>query len=188
METQHEVTRILRSLDLDDRGQAERLIELVYDELRTLAARQMRRERDDHTLRPTALVHEAYLRLVDAPDVSFEGRGHFFGCAARAMRQVLVDHARRRLTDKRGGGWERVTLEGEVGAEDAFVAEILDLHTALEKLAVNDEALAALVELRFFAGLTLDEAAEARGVSRRKAAKDWSVARLWLQRELSRGG
>jgi RNA polymerase sigma factor (TIGR02999 family) len=188
METQHEVTRILRSLDLDDRGQAERLIELVYDELRTLAARQMRRERDDHTLRPTALVHEAYLRLVDAPDVSFEGRGHFFGCAARAMRQILVDHARRRLTDKRGGGWERVTLEGEIGAEDAFVAEILDLHTALEKLAVNDEALAALVELRFFAGLTLDETAEARGVSRRKAAKDWSVARLWLQRELTEGG
>jgi RNA polymerase sigma factor (TIGR02999 family) len=104
------------------------------------------------------------------------------------MRQILVDHARRRLTDKRGGGWERVTLEGEIGAEDAFVAEILDLHTALEKLAVNDEALAALVELRFFAGLTLDETAEARGVSRRKAAKDWSVARLWLQRELTEGG
>lgn len=184
----HDVTRILQSLDLSDRDQAERLMALVYDELKALAASQLRRERFDHTLRTTALVHEAYLKLVDASSLGFDGRGHFFGCAARAMRQILVDHARERAAQKRGGGWERVTLGGIIGEADPFVAEILDLHEALEKLSTKDEDLARLVELRFFAGLTLDEAADARGVSRRKAAKDWSVARLWLQRELTRGG
>lgn len=189
MESQrHEVTRILRELDLSDRDQAEKLIAIVYDELRTLAARQLRRERADHTLRPTALVHEAYLRLVDQSEAGFNGRGHFFGCAARAMRQILVDHARRRDADKRGGGWERVTLDGEVAGQDPLVAEILDLHAALEKLSAQDRSLAELVELRFFGGLTVDEAAEARGISPRKAAKDWSVARLWLQRELTASG
>jgi RNA polymerase sigma factor (TIGR02999 family) len=103
------------------------------------------------------------------------------------MRQILVDHARERGAQKRGGGWERITLGEHSGDVDPFVAEILDLHTALERLSSQDAGLAQLVELRFFAGLTLDEAADARGVSRRKAAKDWSVARLWLQRELTRG-
>ena len=183
----HEVTRILQSLDLSDREQAERLMALVYDELKVLAASHLRRERPDHTLRTTALVHEAYVKLVDSSSLGFDGRGHFFGCAARAMRQILVDHARERGAQKRGAGWERVTLHGEMGEVDPFVAEILDLHQALEKLSSQDEGLASLVELRFFAGLTLDEAADARGVSRRKAAKDWSVARLWLHRELTRG-
>jgi RNA polymerase sigma factor (TIGR02999 family) len=183
----HEVTRILQSLDLADRAQAERLMTLVYDELRALAASHLRRERPDHTLRTTALVHEAYIKLVDTKDPGFANRGHFFGCAARAMRQILVDHARGRGAEKRGGAWERVTLDPEVGDGDPFVAEVLDLHHALEKLAGQHEDLASLVELRFFAGLTLDEAADARGVSRRKAAKDWSVARVWLQRELTRG-
>jgi len=186
-EPRHEITRILRSLDLSDRDQAERLLELVYEELKVLAASHLRRERPEHTLCTTALVHEAYLKLVDGSEVGFENRGHFFGCAARAMRQVLVDYARGRSAQKRGGGWERVTLGGESADADPFVAEILDLNMALEKLSGQDEDLARLVELRFFAGLTLDEAADARGVSRRKAAKDWSVARLWLQRELSRG-
>lgn len=183
----HEVTRILRSLDLSSREQAEQLLALVYDELKALAASHLRRERHDHTLCTTALVHEAYVKLADTPDVGFASRGHFFGCAARAMRQILVDHARQHGAQKRGGGWERVTLHGEMGDADPFVAEILDLHEALEKLSVQHAELAQLVELRFFAGLTLDEAADARGVSRRKAAKDWSVARLWLQRELTRG-
>ena len=183
----HEVTRILESLDLSDREQADRLLALVYDELKLLAASRLRRERPDHTLRTTALVHEAYVKLVDSSAVGFESRGHFFGCAARAMRQILVDHARERGAQKRGGGWERVTLHGEIGESDPLVAEILDLHAALQRLSSQDEDLAHLVELRFFAGLTLEEAADARGVSRRKAAKDWSVARLWLQRELTRG-
>lgn len=182
----HEITRILRALDLSDREQAERLVSLVYDELKQVAASQLRRERADHTLCTTALVHEAYLRLADSSSIGFEGRAHFFGCAARAMRQVLVDHARERGAQKRGAGWERVTLRGEAGEADPFVAEILDLNAALEKLSSQDDGLARLVELRFFAGLTVDEAADARGVSRRKAAKDWSVARVWLQRELAR--
>lgn len=180
-----EVTEILRALDLSDPNQADELLRLVYDELRVLAAGKLRKERAGHTLRPTALVHEAYLKLVDAPELDWESRGHFFGCAARAMRQILVDHARRRDAQKRGGEWERVTLEEDVGEADAFDVEILDLHRALEKLSGKDEELATLVELRFFGGLTVQEAADARGVSRRKAAKDWSVARLWLRRELA---
>jgi RNA polymerase sigma factor (TIGR02999 family) len=181
------VTQILRQLDLSDPKQAEELLAAVYDELRQLAGRQLRGERVGHTLQPTALVHEAYLRLVDAPDIAWESRAHFFGTAARAMRQILVDHARRRNADKRGGGWERVTLDTGLAEEEGAAADVLDLHTALEKLSQHDADLARLVELRFFAGLTLDEAADALGVSRRKAAKDWSVARLWLKRELGGG-
>jgi RNA polymerase sigma factor (TIGR02999 family) len=183
-ETRHRVTQILSRLDLSDPKQAEELLAAVYDELRQLARGKLRGERAGHTLQPTALVHEAYIRLVDGSAVSWESRRHFFGTAARAMRQVLVDHARRRDADKRGGEWERVTLATGIEGEDAGAADVIDLHNALEKLSANDADLARLVELRFFAGLTLDEAADTLGVSRRKVAKDWSVARLWLQREL----
>jgi len=181
------VTAILRQLDLSDPKQAQQLLSVVYDELRQLAGSQLRGERVGHTLQPTALVHEAYLRLVDTDVATFEGRAHFFGTAARAMRQVLVDHARRRNADKRGGGWERVTLDTGLAEDAGLSPDILDLHGALEKLSAHDATLARLVELRFFAGLTLDEAADILGVSRRKAARDWSVARLWLQRELGGG-
>ena len=174
-------------LDLSDPKHAEELLAIVYDELREIARRQLRGERQGHTLQPTALVHEAYLRLVDSRDMAWESRAHFFGTAARAMRQILVDHARRRNAAKRGGGQERVTLDSGIAAEDSVTAEVLDLNDALEKLSSHDGDLARLVELRFFAGLTLDETADALGVSRRKAAKDWSVARLWLQRELRQG-
>ena len=183
-EKSRRLTRILRELDLGDPRQAEELLAIVYDELRQLARRQFRGERAGHTLQPTALVHEAYLRLAKDSDARWESRAHFFGTAARAMRQILVDHARRRSAGKRGGGAERVTLDTSVPGEDALAADVLDLHDALERLASNDPDLARLVELRFFAGLTLDETADALGVSRRKVAKDWSVARLWLQREL----
>ena len=183
-ESRQRVTQILRLLDLSDPVQAEELLAIVYDELRQLARRQLQGERAGHTLQATALVHEAYLRLVDARDLRWESRGHFFGTAARAMRQVLVDHARRRNAGKRGGAMKRVTLESSIADEDAVAADVLDLHEALERLTANDTELARLVELRFFAGLTLDETADALGVSRRKVAKDWSVARLWLQREL----
>ena len=186
-ENRRRVTQILRLLDLSDPRQAEDLLAIVYEELRLLARRQLRSERVGHTLQPTALVHEAYLRLVEARDLTWESRAHFFGTAARAMRQILVDHARRRNAAKRGGGAERVTLRSDVGdPEDELAADVIDLHEALERLASNDPDLARLVELRFFAGLTLDETAETLGVSRRKAAKDWSVARLWLQREMTR--
>ena len=181
------VTEILRDLDLSDPQQADRLLAIVYAELRAVAARHLRGERRGHTLQPTALVHEAYLRLVDGEAVGWESRAHFFGAAAQAMRRVLVDHARRRSAVKRGGEWERVTLVTDLAAEAHTATDLLDLHAALERLAALDPERARLVELRFFAGLTLDEAADMLGVSRRKAAKDWAATRLWLLQELDAG-
>lgn len=183
-ETRNRVTDILQRLDLSDTRQRDELMVLVYDELRTLAQRQLGRERAGHTLQPTALVNEAYMRLFDTQANGWESRAHFFGVAARAMRQVLVDYARKRHAEKRGGDLERVTLVTDIAEAGNNATDVIDLHLALEKLSQNDEALARLVELRFFAGLTLDEAADMLGVSRRKAANDWAVARLWLQREL----
>jgi RNA polymerase sigma-70 factor (ECF subfamily) len=182
--TGQRVTMLLQSLDLADQAQAEELLGLVYDELRALAARHLRHEQAGHTLQPTALVHEAYLRLVGSQDIQWQGRAHFFGIAARSMRQILVDHARKRQAAKRGGDQQRVTLEPELLPDGDESLAILDLHEALERLSELDPVLGRLVELRFFAGLTLEEAARAMDVSRRKAAKDWSVARLWLAREL----
>lgn len=179
------VTQLLRTLDLRDQAQAEALLALVYDELRGLAAGYMRREAAAFTLQPTALVHEAYLRLVGGEAIDWDSRRHFFGVAARAMRQVLVDHARRRQALRRGGALERVTLDPELMGAGEDSCGILDLHTALERLSALDERMGRLVELRFFTGFTLEESAAALGVSRRTAAKDWSVARLWLKRELS---
>ncbi len=144
----------------------------------------MKGERDGHTLEPTALVHEAYLRLVGGAPLAVEGRAHFYRLASRAMRQVLVDAARRRDAERRGGEFQRVTLDSALVADSAATHDVLDLHEALERLAALDPALERLVEMRFFTGLTLDEAADALGVSRRKAAKDWAAARLWLKREL----
>lgn len=179
------VTELLRESDLSDPASAQSLLAYVYDELRDLAAQQMGRERAGHTLQPTALVHEAYLRLVYGDRVDWKSRAHFYGIAARAMRQILVDHARRKQASKRGGGWQRVTLDPEMMGDQDYTCEVLDLHDALNRLAEKDEALGKMVELRFFGGLTLDETADAMGVSRRKVAKDWSAARLWLKRELS---
>jgi len=179
------VTLLLQNLDLADRSQADELLNLVYEELRALARQHMRREQAAHTLQPTALVHEAYLRLVGGQKIDWQSRAHFFGIAARSMRQVLVDHARKRKTAKRGGDLNRVTLHSEVLADSNDGCDILDLHAALERLNAMNPQFSELVEVRFFAGLTLDEAALALGVSRRKVAKDWSVARLWLSRELN---
>jgi RNA polymerase sigma factor (TIGR02999 family) len=182
------VTQLLHQLDLSDPGQADQLLSLVYGELRRLASSQMQRERADHTLQPTELVHEAYVRLVDTSDLRWESRAHFFGTAARAMRQILVDHARHANAQKRGSGMARVTLSGLAAQDESVTADILDLHRALEALDAQARPLAALVELRFFAGLTVAEAADTLGVSPRKAAKDWAAARLWLQRELDGTG
>jgi len=179
------VTHILQSLNSADAPQQAALVAIVYDELRSIAQRQLRNERPGHTLQPTALVNEAYLRLFDPTANGWESRAHFFGVAARAMRQVLVDHARKRDAAKRGGELQRVTLVTDIAEAGKSETDLLDLHLALEKLAQNDAALARLVELRFFTGLTLDEAADTLGVSRRKAANDWAAARLWLLRELS---
>jgi RNA polymerase sigma factor (TIGR02999 family) len=179
------VSQLLHRLDIGDHAQAEELMTLVYQELRALAARQLQHERPGHTLQPTALVHEAWLRLAQNAPGEWEGRAHFFRIAARAMRQVLVDFARRRDATRRGGEMQRVTLDHEVVGADGVDIELLDLHEALERLGRLDAALEQLIELRFFSGLTLDEAATALGISRRKAAKDWAAARLWLRRELA---
>jgi len=181
------LTRMLQRLDLADADQADQLLEVLYDELRLLAVGQMSRERPGHTLQPTALVHEAYLRLVDVDAVDWQGRAHFFGAAARAMRQILVDHARRRGAIKRGGDLRRVTIDENVTPDTATEFDLYDIHEAIEKLSAGDPLLGRLVELRFFGGLTLDETAEVLGVSRRKVAKEWAFARLWLADELAGG-
>ena len=179
------VTEILRRIDLEDGAQADELLRLVYAELRRIAARQLRHERIGQTLQPTALVHEAYLRLAHGPEVDWQSRSHFYRIAARAMRQVMVDAARRRGAVRRGGAWRRVTLEPGIVSDEAADHDVLALHEALERLGQLDSSLEQLIELRFFSGLTLEETADTLGVSRRKAAKDWAAARLWLRRELA---
>lgn len=181
------LTTILTAVNLADTEEAELVMPLVYEELRELARRQLGRERQGHTLQPTALVHEVYMRLAEAGSLSVNGRSHFLRLAARAMRQILVDSARVRDAQKRGGGWKRVTLDGDLAGAEEAPWEVIDLHEALERLAALDPDLERLVELRFFTGLTVDEAADVLGVSPRKAAKDWAAVRLWLRRELDAG-
>lgn len=183
----NKLTRMLREFDLADPSHGELLLDAVYEELRLLAIGQMSRERPGHTLQPTALVHEAYLRLVDVDTVSWEGRAHFYGVAARAMRQILVDHARRKGSAKRGGGFQRVTLDDNLNPETRTEFDLFDIHEAIEKLAAREPMLGRIIELRFFGGLTLDETALVLNVSRRKVAKDWAFARLWLAAELMEG-
>jgi RNA polymerase sigma factor (TIGR02999 family) len=182
-----ELTQILIDVQADKVARAEaadRIFSLVYDELRQLAGGLMRRERPDHTLQATALVNEAYCRLVDQTRIEWESRAHFFGVAARAMRQILVDHARERAAAKRGGDWQRVTLDEQLGVAAPHEVEVLDLDRALSKLAEMDERMARIVELRVFTGLTAEEVAQVLGVSRRTVQGDWKVAKLWLAREL----
>lgn len=183
-----DITGILQSLSgrqLRDPAAQQQLLEAVYPELRRLASAYMRRERADHTLQPTALVHEAYLKLIDQTLIDWKDRAHFLGIAARAMRQILVDHARRRGAAKRGGGWRRITLEehNEPGVEAEV--EVLALHDALERFAEVDPRAARGVEMRIFGGLNVTEIAEVLDVSKRTVDTDWSVARMWLARELS---
>ena len=169
---------------------AEELFPLVYDELRRLARSFMAREQSGHTLQPTALVHEAYLKLVDQTRTSFRGRTHFLAIGAQVMRRLLIDHARKRGAAKRGLGWRRVTLGpgGETpGAEALGVDDLLSLDAALDRLADLDERQARIVTLRFFGGLSVEEVAEAVGVSVRTVESDWRHARAWLRVELSRG-
>lgn len=167
---------------------AAELMNAVYDELRRLARGYLRRERSGHTLEPTGLVHEAYMRLVDQSRVDWRGKTHFFAVGAQMMRRLLVDHARHHDRKKRGGDFRQVTL---ADAAVPFLGrtlgrdELLALNTALEKLAELDERQARIVELRFFAGLKVDEVAEALGVSKRTVEADWTHARAWLRRELA---
>jgi RNA polymerase sigma factor (TIGR02999 family) len=181
-------TQVVCDLAGGDAAAAEKLMPLVYKELRVLAARYFGREATGHTLEPTAVVNEAFVRLVNKPDAAWNGRTHFVGVAARAMRQVLIDHARRRKAGRRGGGWKRVTLSG-IGAGSAGLAQVdaIDLDNALEKLSAIDERRSRVVELRFFGGLTNAEVAEVLGVSAATIEGDWRFARAWLRRELGGG-
>ncbi len=185
-----DVTGLLIAWSTGDAAAGERLLAAIYEELHGQAARAMRREGDAHTLQPTAVVHEAYLRLVDQRRVAWRNRAHFFGIAAQMMRRVLVDHARARLAGKRGGALQRVSLSGVGSAvpegQDGDVAgvDVLALHEALERLAALDPRQAQLVELRYFGGLGIEETAEALEVSPATVKRDWAVARAWLRREL----
>lgn len=180
-----EVTRLLEQWRGGDASAVDRLFPLVYDELRRLAAGAFRREPQGHVLQPTALVHEAFLRLVIQDRARVEGRAHFVSLAAQAMRRVLVDHARRRRSAKRGGGSADLPLvEAIAVAEGEPAPDLLDLHRALEELALVAERQARLIELRYFGGLTMDEAAEVLAISLATAERDWTAARLWLRRRL----
>lgn len=170
-----------------DPALAEELLPLVYDELRRLARRYMSRERSGHTLEATALVHEAYLRLVDRKRDDWQGRTQFLAVSARAMRHLLVDHARRKGRAKRGGDRQRVTLAEGAAVQDLAPEDFLALDAALEKLARIDEREARVVEMRFFAGPKMAEIASLLGVSKRTIEDDWAHARVWLRRELAGG-
>ncbi len=179
------VTGLLARLAGGEGEVREQLLPVVYDELRRVAAAYLARERVDHTLQPTALVHEAYLKLVDQTALRYEGRAQFFALAARAMRQILVDHARTKGRLKRGGGGARLTLDdNQPTPTELSIPDLLAIDEALEKLSRLDERKARLVEMRFFAGLSSDEAAEALGIARSTAAEDWRFTKAWLRREL----
>jgi len=181
-----DVTGLLRAWSQGDAGAAEKLVPLVYDELKRQAARYMRRERRDHTLRPTALVHEAYLRLVGQDRVAWKSRAQFFGVAAQVMRRVLVDHARQRAAAKRAGGWCRVSLDEDLGAP-ARELDLVELEDALGELAALDPEKVRMVELRFFGGLSLEDTAEVLEVSPSTVTREWRMTRAWLYRRLGRG-
>lgn len=174
---------MLRAWRRGQRDAADELMPLVYDELRAIAARYLRRERPDHTLEPTALVHEVYLRLIDQKAAEWQDRAHFFAIAAKLMRRILVDHARGRLSDKRGRGAARVTITGvEVAAE--LTPDLVALDDALRDLAAFDPERATLVELRYFGGLTVEETAEVMGRSTAAVVRQWRTARAWLYDQL----
>ena len=175
---------LLRAWAQGDEGAGDQLFPILYSELRRQAGRYMRRERRSHTLQPSGLVHEAYLRLAASPDLHWHDRAHFFAIAARVMRQVLVDHARRRRAAKREGC--HVTFDDADAA--AAPPEVLDLENALKELAVLDPRQARVVELRFFGGLDVQETAEVMGMSARTVKREWQTARAWLQHRLLQGG
>jgi RNA polymerase sigma-70 factor, ECF subfamily len=187
LSTRRQTTTLLMTAESGDVSALGRLVPIVYDELRAMAHRQLGRERRDPALQTTALVHEAYLKMVDDARVTRRGRAYFFAAAARAMRQVLIDLARRRKAGKRGGGAQVLTLEEDHIAVDEFAAELLDLDHALEQLAALNPRHAQVIECRFFAGMSVDETAAALDISPRAVKYDWAFARAWLYDALHEG-
>ncbi len=180
-----DVTRILSAIECGDRQAAAQLLPLVYDELRKLAAHRLAREKPGQSLQPTALVHEAYVRLVDTNQVQqWNSKGHFFAASAEAMRRILVESARQKATQKRGGDARRLDLDQIALVEDDRSDDLLALDEAIEELGSHDAQAAQLVKLRFFAGLTHQDAADAMGIGRRAADRLWVLARAWLNRRL----
>ncbi len=180
------VTQALVDLSEGDRGALDRLLPMVYDQLRKLAQRELRHERVDHTLSPTALVHEAYLKLVQLDRVNWQGRAHFFGACAQSMRRILVSYARMKKAEKRGGGSEHVPLDNVVVAANTRPSDILSLDRALEYLEKLSPRQARIVEYRVFGDMSIAETAKALGISPATVKRDWIAARAWLNREVRR--
>lgn len=179
-----DVTVLLGQLAKGNDAAASKLIPLVYDELRRLAGGYMRRERNDHTLQPTALVHEAYLKLIEQRAVDWQGRAHFFAIAAQMMRRVLIDYARGHLRDKRGAGERAIPLDEALVFAPEQSSELVKLDESLERLAKLDPRQSKIVELRFFGGLTVEQTAEVLGISPKTVKRDWSMAKAWLHGDL----
>jgi RNA polymerase sigma factor (TIGR02999 family) len=186
MTTQHEITRLLADWSNGDRQALEKLTPLVYDELRRLAGRYLRQERAGHTLQSTALVHEAYMKLVGQNNVRWQNRAHFFGIAAQMIRRILVDYARAKHAEKRGSGAAQLSLDEAIALPGGKDLDLVALDDALKGLAKIDERQSRLVELRFFTGLTIEETAEVMQMSVATAKRDWVSAKAWLSREIRR--
>jgi RNA polymerase sigma factor (TIGR02999 family) len=182
----NEVTQLLLDWSEGDKAALDRLMPLVYDELRRLARYYMRRERPGHTMQTTALVNEAYLRLIDQKSVRWQNRAHFFGIASQMMRRILVDHARSRHYAKRGGGAEKVSLDEAMIVSEERASDVVALDDALKSLEAIDQRKSQIVEMRFFGGLSIEETAEVLGVSPGTVMRDWTLAKAWLHREIDK--
>lgn len=188
MNSSDRVTELLVAARNGNLAAFDEVFPLVYDFLRRIAHRKLAGERSGHTLATTDLVHEAYLKLVRLDRIEWQGRAQFLAIAARAMRNILVDYALRRKTGKRGGGYTRVALEDDLAIQEASGADVLAVHAALERLEAIDERQSRVVECRFFAGMSIEETAEALGVSPASIKRDWALARAWLNREIVEDG
>ncbi len=186
MENPHDVTQLLLKWSQGDQEALEELLPMVYRELHKIAHRYLNKERGEHTLQTTALVHEAYIKLIDQTRVKWQNRAHFFGIAAQAMRRILVDNARQRLAEKRGKGAEKISIEdNQIDISDEKASNLVELDFALKKLAELDPHKSRLVELRYFGGLSLEETAEVLGVSRPTVIRQWRLAKAWLYKEIA---
>jgi RNA polymerase sigma factor (TIGR02999 family) len=184
-DNKEQISIILKDWSAGNRQSADELLALVYDELRKIAAQYLRKERMDHTLQPTALVHEAYMRLVDLSNTNWQDRSHFYAVSANVMRHILVDHARARRAEKRGGAVQRVALEDAISLSTKDNVDLLAVDEALKELAKFDEQQCRIVELRFFGGLTIEETAHVLDISPATVKREWAVAKAWLRRKLN---